>query len=127
MWSPESSANCSCVRARSVRSRFTFAANASSGSMRRGCYPDTHLVYGLLAIRDLREPFMADDPKQVEAELDDAMIIWPRFVRSILMGSTLGKPGEPIEVDWEYITGRVNEPRSYGRERAAIRRGASAP
>jgi hypothetical protein len=50
---------------------------------------------------------MADGPTSASDDIDDDKIIWIRFVRSVMIANELGKPGEPIEVDWEYITGRV--------------------
>jgi hypothetical protein len=60
---------------------------------------------------------MTDGSKQHMPGLGDEKIIWLRLVRSLMVGGELAKPGEPIEVDWQYITGQVDSSRAYGRGR----------
>lgn len=51
-----------------------------------------------------------------------------RFLLSLMSGSRLAKPGEPIEVDWGYVTGEVDAPRTYDRtRRTEVREGDNGP
>jgi hypothetical protein len=53
------------------------------------------------------------DPQEPEESqaMGEEPIILARLIRSLLLRTDDAQPGEPIPIDWGYITGRVDRPR----------------
>jgi hypothetical protein len=52
-----------------------------------------------------------DTPDDLDATHDDEIIL-PRLFRSLLLQGRKTPRGSPIQLDWGYLTGKVDRPRS---------------